>query len=156
MMPNTTTVQLDWHERLRNILRQQKTLLLRLAELAREQGAFIRENKTDDLLGLLGERQQIIDRFLALQHDMGDLSDGLEDRLDELAPDCRNEIRELIRTIGEQLDEVMQHDERDRHELQSSRDETKKELSEMGNAGRARRAYLGATGNNTRFADRQG
>lgn len=155
-MTLTTTDTQTWDERLLGILQQQQTLLTRLAALAESQGELIRDGQTDSLLTLLGERQQIIDRFLAMQNDLGDLTENLDQRLEEIEPNQRQRIESLIAQIGEALDAVMKHDERDRHALETARNETRSELNDLGNASRARQAYRGAAASNTRFADRQG
>lgn len=155
-MTTIPTETQTWDERLLNILQQQQALLTRLAHLAQRQGELIRDNRTDALLTLLGERQQIIDRFLAMQHDLGDLTEKLDQRLQEIQPHQREQIERLIHEIGQSLDAVMKHDERDRHALESARNETREEISGLGTANRARQAYLGAAGANAKFADRQG
>lgn len=156
MTPTTAAEIQSWDERLVNVLQQQRTLLQRLSILAQRQGALIRDGQTDVLLKLLGERQQIIDRFLALQQDLGDLTDNLQERLQALDPLLKDRIEKLIEEIGQSLDGVMENDEKDRHALEAARNETRDELTGLGTANRARQAYLGAAAGNARFADRQG
>ncbi len=157
MTSHVTDASIDiWPDRLLNMLKQQDLLLGRLSELAQRQGDLIRDGKNDELLQLLSERQQIIDRFLVMQQDMSGLTGNLERRLETIDATRRDEIRRLISHIGQRLDDVMQRDERDRHNLESNRDQSKQELAGLGNAGRARQAYLGASSGQARFADRQG
>jgi phage shock protein A len=156
---STSTITADttqWADDLMQMLDQQWALVEQLESLAKRQGELIRDRKTDALLGLLGERQQIIDQFLIMQNRLGDLMENLDERLEHLKEQQRTRIRSRIDQISVSLDAVMQHDERDRSALQANRDETKGEMNGLGNASRARQAYLGAAGGTPRFADRQG
>lgn len=152
----TRSEQQSWDERLLNMLQQQKALLERLAQLAEYQGSLINEGNTDSLLSLLAERQQMIDRFLALQRDLGGLTENLEARLERVEQGRRKQIQGLIAEIGQLLERVMQHDEQDRQTLETARNQTRDELQEIGNAARARQAYQGAASGTARFADQQG
>lgn len=155
-MTSSTAQSTDWPARLLASLEQQWALVERLEQLARRQGELIEARKNDDLLKLLSERQQIIDRFLAMQASMSSVTENLDDQLEQIDPPQRGRIQQLIADIGSALDTVMKHDEHDRGTLQTSRNETKQEMTNLGTASRARQAYRGNAGAAARFADRQG
>lgn len=155
MDSNTETIA--WEHKLIETLERQERIVDRLSTLADQQGALIENGRTDALLGLLSQRQQLIDDFTGAQREVGRLTEGIEQRLEEVATPLRDRIGSLIDLIGSRLTEVMAHDARDQTELESRRDGARKELGTLSAARTARNAYLGGSRDKgSRFADRRG
>src|SRR5688572_20233063 len=116
-----------WPQSLIDLLSEQEGLVNQLVDLARRQAGLIAEGRTDHLLGLLADRQRLIDQFTSSQELLTELTQGLEQRLQSVASLERDSIRRLINTIGERLAEVMKCDEQDQATLQAGRDAVKQE-----------------------------
>ena len=145
-----------WPQSLIDLLEQQHALVDQLDQLAKRQAEFIERCATDQLMDLLGRRQNLIDQFTSSQGELARLTQGLDDRLQQATAAQRDRIKGLIADIGERLAGVMQRDEQDQASLRSSRDAIKQELSSLGHARQARGAYVNAKGHQPRFADRKG
>jgi hypothetical protein len=156
-MPDSpiTRTTADWIEELTKLLEYQHSIVDELAQLADRQAALIREQQTDALLGLLADRQQLIERFTGTQADLNRIAGEVEARVGEVTVEQRTEIQRKIGAIGDRLAQVMQRDERDQETLQAARDRSKEELTSLDSASRARHAYMRRPGGN-RYADRQG
>lgn len=157
-MSDSSTMTADqWRDRLMIRLAQQRDLLARLQRLADQQSAMIRSNKVEALLGLLNERQRLIDSFLALQRETNPLLNECPRRMNELNAADRESVRTAIGGIDGQLDAVLKRDEEDRKLLEEARSATKGELGALSSAKQARHAYLtpGKPSSN-RFADQRG
>ena len=137
------------------LLEEQKSLIERLGDLARRQGALIEDGHTEALLELLSERQGIMDRFVISQDGLSRLAESLRPAGD-LAETSRNRVGELVEDISRQLAEILGLDDRDREALRAGRDRLGEELSGLGAARQARSAYLKSRSVSNRFADREG
>lgn len=87
------------------------------------------------------------------------MTENLQARLETVEPAQRKKIRELIQSIGTQLDAVMQQDQSDQNRLRTSRDKTKEQLNTLDRGAQARGAYLNrqnVSPSTNRFADKQG
>ena len=130
----------DWPDALIRLLERQERLIRQLADLVSQQADLIVNEQTDDLLELLAERQQIIERFTAAQDELGQLTDHLDVRLPEVDVARRERIERLIDAVGDQLDDVMAQDEIDQRKLQVAREGG----ARPGDAAFAHEAYLRA------------
>lgn len=142
-----------WPDRVLAVLGDQQSIVDSLAGLASRQSGLIESNRTDALLALLSERQQLIDRFTASQQQLNDLSS--RGTTEEANPDQRRQMRDMVESISTRLSEVLQLDERDQQRLEQHRDTAKSEITSIGRAAQARQAYGGRSANN-RFADQRG
>lgn len=157
LMADGNTHAPAWENRLIETLETQQSLVDRLSELADRQGELIEGGRTDALLGLLSQRQRLIDDFVGAQEEVGRMTDGIDERLDGLPAMVRDRISSLIDEIGRRLTEVMAHDERDQGLLQTRRAGAKEELGSLSTAQVARNAYLGGSRpSGSRYADRRG
>ena len=146
----------EWAESLIELLESQYTLVSDLATLADRQQTLVRERRTEALLGLLTERQQILDRFAGMQERLGSLTADIDQRITEVQEPDRTRIQSLIAEIGDQLTVVMAGDERDQQALEAARGDTARDLRELDTARVARDAYRGAGTVESRYADREG
>lgn len=148
-----------WSDELIALLERQRGVVGKLLELARYQGSLIENGRTEPLLGLLGQRQALIDEFTSTQEALAASSEDLERRMKSLADDKQVAIASLIDEIGGQLGEIIEHDEQDQRSLADARDRARDELAVHGAARQARNAYTrpGPSGTpGPKFTDRQG
>ena len=150
------TIATDWPDELITLLQTQDRVVGKLHELARYQGSLIEKGRTEPLLGLLAQRQTLIDEFTAQQADLTLKTQDLERRLQTVQADKKDRIQELIDSIGRHLHEVMNHDQEDQQSLAQARDRIREELASQGAATQARNAYTNTGSPASRYADRQG
>ena len=145
-----------WPQSLLDLLERQQHIVDQLVTLAESQADLITDRRTDRLLDLLSRRQALIDAFTASQHELTELTQGLNERLRGVSTVQRDRIKSLIDDIGHRLSLVMRRDELDQGLLRTSRDEIKQELVNTGAARQARAAYLPQRLGTNCFADQRG
>lgn len=145
-----------WPESLIDLLMRQEQIVNKLLDLAKYQGKLIESKSTDPLLGLLSQRQKLIDEFTRMQGELNRLTEGREDQLRGLDTQTRKRIQSLIDDIGNSLNRVMVNDDEDRKALEDAKGQVKADLASTGAAQKARSAYRGAGFVGSQFADQQG
>src|SRR5437773_11314059 len=103
MIPNPLTTNACWPQTLIDVLERQQALVDQLDHRARQQVQFIQSGATNQLLELLGRRQNVIDEFTASQNQLAGLTQGLEQHLESTSQLQRDRIKALIAEIGERL-----------------------------------------------------
>lgn len=157
MKPIESTIPEDrWPESLITLLEKQQGIVTTLSELAKYQGDLIESQRTEPLLGLLAQRQHLLDEFTGFQGDLGSLTENLEQRLNGVPEHQQQRIQSLIDEIGSNLSRIMQLDREDEKSLAATRDRIKRELATTGVAQHARNAYTKSNMADPRFADREG
>ena len=146
----------NWPNELIALLERQEKTVDKLHELARYQGSLIEKGRTEPLLGLLTQRQTLIDEFTSMQGEMASKTEDLEQRLMGVEVSKKNRIQSLIESLDQHLNAIMKHDQEDQAALAAARDEIRDELALQGAATQARNAYTKTGVPDTRFADRQG
>ncbi|MHC4128419.1 MAG: hypothetical protein ACYTE6_08340 [Planctomycetota bacterium] len=142
-------------DRLIRMLERQRELVVQLDRIAEGQMALIDSGESDALLGLLGDRQEIMDELAAGQDGLTGLSEDLRAR-DDVGEGQRTRITRLVDEIGDRLSQLVNRDEQDRARLRTNRDRAAEELSGLRTAKQAQRAYVKSRASNNRFADRRG
>ena len=147
-----------WAAELIELLRQQRTLVNELVARATQQEAMIKEGRTDAIIGLLSQRQELIDSFSTTQEDFTPLLLHLDERLDGATSDEKLQIKGLVEEIGELLGIVMRRDEEDRDRLEVSSHRVQQEMKELSESREAHEAYrnTGHEDDKQRFADQCG
>jgi septal ring factor EnvC (AmiA/AmiB activator) len=152
----TATTAIDWPDEVIALLEQQHALVDRLSDLAARQAQLIEDARTDALLGLLTERQHVIEQFAATQQRIGSLTGDLDARLHGVDDEQGTRIRTLIAEIGDRLARVMKSDEADQQRLEAVRDQVREQRTSVDAQRTARRAYVRRDGAANRFADERG
>ncbi|MCZ6835893.1 MAG: flagellar export chaperone FlgN [Planctomycetota bacterium] len=157
MMPTEETTQsANWPDELIDLLERQESVLSKLHELAKYQGSLIEKGRTEPLLGLLTQRQTLIDEYTAMHGETTSKTEDLERRLQGIESSKKERIQTLIDEIRHCLSEIMKHDQEDQESLGKARDKIRDELALQGAATQARNAYTKGGAPASRFADRQG
>jgi hypothetical protein len=140
------------------LLSGQRDLYRQLKDLSAQQSASIREGSTEQLLSLLSRRQAVIDDLARSNTELAPYRDRW-DRISTAAdPSQKQQIRDLLAEIDRVLREVVEQDERDRSELKGVQQQIGTQLTQVGKAGRAIKAYGPVATNNKPpvFTDRRG
>ncbi len=147
----------QWAESLGRRIEELSALLVRLERLGEGQERLIADERTDELLALLADRERLVEQVVgaseqidALRRRWDEMSPGLGDA--ELAP-----LREGLDSLTDYAARIAARDDRDRSALVVKRDELSKRLAGVGVGQRAVNAYGGKPqGSSPRFQDREG
>ncbi len=153
---NQTGAREDDGAELLSLLEAQRGLVNRLADLAEGQGALIASSQADALLGLLQQRQGLVDQFTENQRQLGPMTERFRSGGSETHSIQRDRIRELLEEISGRIHEVLDRDQQDQESMKSSQVSLQTELSQLGTTRQARSAYLKPPVTSTRFSDQRG
>ena len=147
----------NWAPRLGRIVVQQRGLYERLDQLSRAQSQLIAQDRTDELLGVLGQRQELIDELGRLNEEMAPFVAQWSE-LSGLLPDQeRSLLRESFDEVSRLVTEIGQRDDADRRALESRKAQIGGEIGGIVNARGAMVAYAGPGGSlSPQYQDRQG
>lgn len=146
-----------WGPRLMRILDRQLALYQRLDALSLEQGEHIRAARTDSLLGVLGQRQTLIDELGALNEEVAPFVRQWDRIAGTLPERHRAALRERFASVAALVDQIAARDEADRRTLEGKRAEVEGLLREVPQARGAIAAYgRGAGLGAAVFQDRRG
>lgn len=162
-MIHADTNRCQWSDQLISLLERQQALVDRLLDLATGQAALISRapeapGGADELLSLLGQRQRLVDDFVATQDDLSQLTTDLDQRLVTAPASARGRIRQLLGAVGDALADIVARDSADQQALRTNRDAARDELSRVG-VGRVAHSAYRPTAVSTavsRFADQHG
>jgi hypothetical protein len=146
----------SWADRLLALLDEQQRLVEQIGGLAEQQAKLVEASATEKLLSLLSRRQKLVDRFVATQEQLGGLTEGLDERLEEVEAEMRDAIRGRLDSVSRGLSTILQRDEADQKALEARRTEVGGELGSVKQGQAARNAYRSGRAVNHRFADRKG
>lgn len=142
--------------RLDTILTEHESLYERLDALSERQSGLIDEDKTDELLGVLAERQRVVDRLLTIGEDLKPFQARWDDLLARLDGERRESLRAKVHGIQEAARRVNERDDRDRARLAAQRKSLADEIAGVGRSRGALNAYGGRAAPTPRYQDRQG
>jgi hypothetical protein len=143
--------------RLRAVLDDRATLLAELEAASARQDELVRSRETEALLGLLVERQRLVDRFIAGQGELLELATLLSEEPLPIGRDEAEALRRDIDAIVRGIARVSERDAATQELLRSVREGTRDELSRTERGSGARAAYgLRSAPTTPRFTDRRG
>lgn len=148
-----------WAPRLARLLDDAIALYERLDELARRQADLIESGDHDALLGVLGERQGLVDRITAHAGDLDPFTSQWSTLEPTLPQQHRETLRPRLERLGELMRKIVERDEADHHRLAAMRDAAAKDLASIDRSQRATTAYSNQPSSKTatpRFQDRTG
>ncbi|MEN0019323.1 MAG: hypothetical protein AAF747_00405 [Planctomycetota bacterium] len=144
--------------RLRDMIGRQTAAFEQLDVLSQRQAAMIEARDADALLGLLGERQVLVDEITGIGEELGPFRERWDAVLGRLSPAERAAVGDDIQSLQDLASKVAERDAADRSNLERERDETAKRLSGVAQGRAAVAAYgtPGRPGAQARFQDREG
>lgn len=155
-MVRSGTAQPDDGASVESLLTRQQELFDRLDTLSRRQAGLIQSDETDRLLGLLNERQDIIERIALTNTELEPYRGRWDAFLKELTEASRDRVKVRLEAVAQLAGTIALRDEADRRELQSRRDAMVTELSKMATGRGALAAYgEGPELSTSRFQDRE-
>lgn len=139
------------------LLTQQRDLYVQLKSLSDQQAALIAGGETERLLGLLAQRQRMVDALTRLNRDLAGYRKQMPDLQADLPLADRERVRALMDEVDELLHAIIEQDDRDRRQLQAAQKQVGAQLSHAARGGAAMQAYRAAPRSvDPRFTDRQG
>jgi len=145
------------YARLRELLEEQESLFLRLEALSRQQGRLVRDERTDDLLRVLGERQGVVEALERTAAALEPFRAAWESVLAEARPDQRDRLARQVERLSELAAGIAAQDDADRRLIEERRDRLAGDLAGVGRVRGAVAAYGAARGRPAaRFQDREG
>lgn len=145
-----------WLPTVAGLLDEQCRLCARLEGLSDEQSEHVRAGRTEELLGVLNERQAVLDRVVEINGMLGPFRDRRDAAMSRLAPVDRESLQSRIDRIADAVDRVRRRDDEDRKALESQRRGVADELASLSRLRGAAAAYAGHGAIGPRFHDRRG
>lgn len=142
-------------------LSRQRALYEQLQTLGGRQSALIAEGATEQLLGLLGERQRLVDQLADLSSGVAPLRERWPRIAAQLDTAQRTRIDDLLEQVEALLADILKQDEADRRQLQDAKQRIAGDLQRGQRGGQAMAAYrstYGKPGGSVapRFTDNRG
>ena len=142
-------------QRLLKVLDEQHRLYAAMRTLGIRQRKAIDEEKTDDLLRVLAERQGVIDQISRNDGVLDPYREFWDDLAEDLGESEKGDIERRLEELGVLMREITESDERDRKTLELRRDSIASQASGVRRGGAALRAYSDGAKGRARFQDRR-
>lgn len=126
------------------LLEQQRKLYQQLRTLSDQQGPLVAEAQAEPLLGLLAQRQRLIDDLSGVNSLLEPFRQRWDALWSTLADAQRSRIGALVKEVQSLLAGIIQQDERDRQALLTARNRVATELQNTTRVDRAVNAYRAA------------
>jgi hypothetical protein len=128
-----------------------------LHDLSRRQGALISNGSAEDLLGVLAQRQQLVDESAKINRELEPYRNEWTRVLDGLRDPERQRVGGLVGRVEELLAGIIEQDNRDRQRLQDATGAVKSELDRVRQSPQAVNAYQAqARLGGNRYTDQRG
>ena len=139
------------------LLRRQRALYEELKDLSDQQTRLIEAGQTQELLGVLAQRQQLVEQLASAHAELAPKRQRLTELADELPPPQREQLRSLVDEVQGLLQSIIEQDDRDRQQLQSAKRGVGGKLQQTVRSGSALNAYKAGPGRaGARFTDHRG
>jgi len=123
------------------LLTEQQHLYSQLLSLSSQQAQSIRDGSTEQLLALLSQRQSVIDSITRLNTQVAPYRDNWPTLREQVQPQQRQQVNQVLDEIELMLNQVVEQDERDRDELKGVQAQIGTQMGQVNQAGRAIQAY---------------
>ncbi len=138
-------------------LDRQLALFRRLDSLSRRQREVVSAGDTDQLLGVLGERQEVIEQLERLGEQLRPIRRGWDSMLERIPVGRRAEVRDRLDALADLAAGIAARDEGDRRVLEERRGAIAGEVNTLGRARGAAGAYSASDAvSSPRFQDVEG
>jgi aspartyl/asparaginyl beta-hydroxylase (cupin superfamily) len=134
MMKNPTLVALE----------QQLSCYQRLAKLAQIQHEHVQHSRTEDLLSVLGQRQQVLDEVADLEQSISPAKKRWSEFLLELTDEDREEAERMMAATRTLLEAITTADRNDAMALQQRKLNLGREINHATNARQINKKYAAA------------
>ncbi len=139
------------------LLEQQKLLYGKLKQLSEQQHTLVAEQNAEQLLGILGARQKLIEQLTVLNQQITPLRQAWTEVQVSLDETQKTQVNQLVEDAQKILEQIMAADEQDRVSLKASRDQLGGKLQKVSQGGAARQAYhaYATTASSSQFTNQQ-
>lgn len=153
-----TATPLNLVSSLIDLLEQQLAILRQLSDQVEIQTAAVADGETESLLGVLAQRQQVIDRLEKINGDLSPFRNNWDQIWAGLDEAEQTQVSPLVQEVHQLLDQVLAADEKDRKKLEAAKNQVAADLVRLAQSGEATAAYkgAGATDHQNRFTNKQG
>lgn len=138
------------------LLEQQISLYHELKTLAERQLAAIASREMKQMMLVMRQRRQVIERMTAVSQKLQLFEDLLAGPRPDLTDEQRQQVDQALAQMRDLLHQVLAMDERGREALGRQRDELGRQIAEADQTGKALRAYDKPLAQTPRFLDRAG
>lgn len=145
----------EWARRLSDVLEDRMVLLRDLESTSARQEEAIGRRDPAELMELVAGRQSVVDRFVAGQPELLELTQSFAERVGALPEADAAPLRAGMRRISEGLARIAASDDLARQALRAAREDTRVELERMSVGADARAAYGPTPRAGAVFADRK-
>ncbi|MEM9083098.1 MAG: flagellar protein FlgN [Planctomycetota bacterium] len=130
-----------WLPRLRAVLEEQIGHYRELDALGEKQSGLIETGDAEGLIGVLAQRQMVIDRIAGLNGDLVPFQRGWDVLSTMISDEQRSEMRGKLDELAALVKRIGERDEADKQSLERKRDAVKRELNGLNQGKRAAQAY---------------
>lgn len=123
------------------LLTQQRDLYRSLDALSGKQQDIIAQGQAEQLLGVLSERQVIVDQLTQINQELAPLRSRMTEIADASPEEQRQTLRSLVDQVQDMLQSIIARDDEDRQKLEASKAKVGQELSRVNTAPAAINAY---------------
>jgi hypothetical protein len=128
-----------------SLLEQQRELYQSLRQLTERQKSLVLGDDTTALLGLLAQRQSLVDGLVSLNRSLAPYRQQWAATVARLTEPVRKHVTELIEEANQSLGGILQSDNRDTATLNARREDLVARLATADQAGRVGAAYARTT-----------
>ncbi len=147
---------LAWGGRVVELLGTQRDLYIELDRLSQAQAGLVSAEDADGLLGVLGEREQVMERVLEVNAALEPFRRRWGDVVEQLDDPARDSVNAIVAELETLTKSIAERDEADRRAMESRRAEIAGELGTVNRKQAAMRAYGSPSSAGPRYEDRQG
>lgn len=123
------------------LLDMQRKLYHELDILSASQGELIEQERTDELLAVLGQRQVLLTKIEVVNDSIAPARARWQEFLSLLTPDQRQRVGGHVDGITRTIEAIAERDRLDRERMQGTRDKVATEIAGLDRARRAQGAY---------------
>ncbi len=128
------------------LLRHQRTLYRKLRSLAERQKSLVVSDDASALIGLLAERQRLVDGLVQLNVQLAPYRENWTEFYQGLGEPQRVEVSDLLEEVNASLGAILRDDARDTAMMTARRERMAIELGEIGGSRKAHAAYARSGG----------
>ncbi len=119
-----------------------------ILQLSRKQGTAIDSGDTNQLLNLLEQKKDLIEKINGVEKDISVFKQQWETRREAYGEEERSGIETLFTDIREVLSQIIEYEDKSRGRAEGKKADTSKKLEGKANLKRIRRAYGGGSSGN--------
>lgn len=151
-------IEMTEADRVLRLLRKQRELYERLADLSQRQRSLITGDHPEQLLTILRDRQSLVNGLAQIHEQLAPLRSDWEQMFERLAPAAKQEVSDLLKQINGMLRGIIESDQQDGALLAARRNAVGQAVGRIGEARAANTAYgrLGGMGESSGGADLRG